>query len=98
MHTIVEPTRAGIYVPLSNRERIALYRARIDETSEFHRDRALAGLALRATWGMAPFPAASSTDARRPAFNSCVCATRQPIPRHGDGRPHAADDAEKEYE
>lgn len=68
MHTIVEPTRAGIFVPLENRERIALYRARIDETSEFHRDRALAGLAMRATWGMAPLPAAASSVASRSAF------------------------------
>lgn len=68
MHTIVEPTRAGIFVPLENRERIALYRARIDETSEFHRDRALAGLAWRASLGMTPVPAMSSTDATRPAF------------------------------
>lgn len=91
MNTIVEPTRAGIFVPLENRERIALYRARIDETSEFHRDRVLAGLAVRAAWGLAPLPAPTHTVASRSAFTPCVFATRQPIPRHGDGRPPAAD-------
>lgn len=53
----IEPTAGGTRRPLTNAERITLYRARIDETSEYHRERELAGLSVRARWGLVPRPA-----------------------------------------
>ena len=47
MHPTIQRVRYYVERPLHNYERIAPYRSKLDETSEFHRAREAAGIALK---------------------------------------------------
>lgn len=50
MNVLIQRARHYVERPLHNYERIAQYRSKLDETSEHHRAREAAGIALKQRW------------------------------------------------